>query len=229
LPLGRRFAAFAAKGSTTHERGWQRQRPASVRPTIAGKTSKSRLASSKLPLAQGWNCRSRVRPWLLRNCRRLGAGPAYKAAASKAAIGAHFRGPRGAARCNKLKIPPGARDRRLRGDAAHDRSGSGQGPPGLPTSTPTVASRSPITVAVARCVVGTVDGRGIVNARCGGHKGDHWGGVERRCHHVSTTIPPRWSVSIVTITRTTAGASIAGRRRRVGPVAASVRNQNGLL
>jgi hypothetical protein len=121
--------------------------------------------------------------------------------------------------------------RRTRSTAQRRRGSrrSGSGPPGLPTSTPTVTSRSPITVAVARCVVGTVDGRGIVNARCGGHKGDHWGGVERRCHHVSTTIPPRWSVSIVTITRTTAGASIAGRRRRVGPVAASVRNQNGLL
>ena len=73
-----RFAAFAAKRRTTHERGWQRQRPASVRPTLAGKTSESRFGLVQTSARSGLELSQQVRPRLLRNCRRLGAGPACK-------------------------------------------------------------------------------------------------------------------------------------------------------
>src|SRR5262245_22588025 len=76
----------------------------------------------------------------------------------------------------------------------------------LPASPPTETGRSVIAVAVGRRVMGAINGRRVVNARLRGDKGDD------RCsrrHHIGTTISPRWSVAVVTITAAT-GATVTG-------------------
>src|SRR5262245_63136884 len=83
----------------------------------------------------------------------------------------------------------------------------------LPASAPAVAGRAVVAVAVSGRVVSTVNRSGIIDAGSG-DKGDDRCRIERRRHDVGAAVPPRWSVTVVTIASTAAGASIAGRCRQ---------------
>src|SRR5262245_46305094 len=92
--------------------------------------------------------------------------------------------------------------------AERDRAGHGACN-NLPASSPAVAGRTIVAVAVSGRVVATVDRSRVIDAGRGDN-GDDRCRVECRRHDVGAAVSPRWSVTVVTIASTTAGASVTG-------------------